>query len=271
MSERLTAESEVELAIRVQAGDKKARDRFVTAFMGLAVSVARRYRGRGIPMEDLIQEASIGLVKAVDRFDPDKGVRFSTYADYWIKKAINEALHDRARVIRLPHKTSEFVASMAWVQQEMYQRNAKMPTDAELAAGLSVPVARVVEAKKLPALELESLDAPLRSESESEEPSSLAGVLADPSPAAPDGIIQAELHQKLYEVLETLSDDEQVVLRLRYGLDDGHPRTAAEVAKTLPGMTLNRVRQVEKSALARMGNPKRQDPIAVLLFGEVVA
>lgn len=269
MSERLTAEQEVELAIRVQAGDKKARDRFVTAFMGLAVSVAKRYRGRGIPMEDLIQEANLGLVKAVDRFDPDNGVRFSTYADYWIKKAINEALHDRGRAIRIPNNTSNFIAKMAKVQQGMYQRNAKMPTDAELAAELAVPVARVVEAKKLPGLELDSLDAPLRSESDSEEPLSLAGVLADPSPAAPDVIIQDELHRKLYEVLETLSDDEQVVLRLRYGLDDGHPRTAAEVAKTLPGMTLKRVRLIEKSALARLGNPKRQDPIAVLLFGEV--
>lgn len=261
MTPLLTADEEVELAHRIADGDKSARDQFIAANMRLAVAVAKQYQRRGIPLLDLIQEANVGLVKAVDKFDPEMGCKFSTYADWWIRESLREAIGGNARLIRLPKKVSEFIARLSRVQQEMYARDAKWPTDDELAAELGCPAAKVTEARTMPSLELESLDA----DDDDENP---ALNVADQNAVDPLDIMLAdELHDTIDAAMSTLSDDEQVVLRLRFGLDDGQPRTHTEVARAVPGMTLKQVRLLEKSALMKMRHPKRIDPVASVVFG----
>ncbi len=248
----LTAEEEVDLARRMQSDDRAARKRLSEANLRLVVSIAKRYVGRGMLFLDLIQEGNMGLMKAVEKFDYEKGFKFSTYATWWIRQSITRAIADQARTIRIPVHMVETINKLTRVQRLLLQELGREPNPTEIAEKMGVSEERVREIQKI-AQDPVSLETPIGEE----EDSHLGDFIEDEKTMTPtDSVTFSMLKEQLLGVLDTLTPREEKVLRLRYGLDDGRSRTLEEVGREF-NVTRERIRQIEAKALRKLRHPSR--------------
>ena len=248
----LSLEEEQELSKRVAEGDEQAKNILAESNLRLVVSIAKRYVGRGLLFLDLIQEGNIGLMKAVEKFDYDKGYKFSTYATWWIRQAITRALADQARTIRVPVHMVETINKMARIERQMTLELNREPTDQELAKKMGLSVDKIVEIRKI-SQDPVSLETPIGEEDDSH----LGDFLADERTMSPEEFATYEiLKDELREVLDTLTVREKEVLELRFGLFDGSSHTLEEVGKQFK-VTRERIRQIEAKALRKLRHPSR--------------
>lgn len=248
----LSAEEEIDLAERMVDGDEIAKKKLVEANLRLVVSIAKRYVGRGMLFLDLIQEGNLGLIKAVEKFDYKKGFKFSTYATWWIRQAITRAIADQARTIRIPVHMVETINKLIRVHRQLLQEHGRDPKPEELAKEMEMPEDKIREIMKI-AQEPVSLETPIGEE----EDSHLGDFIPDDDALAPaEAAAYSLLREQLEDVLATLNDREQKVLKLRFGLDDGRARTLEEVGKEFD-VTRERIRQIEAKALRKLRHPSR--------------
>lgn len=248
----LSADEEVSLAQRMGEGDEIAKRKLVEANLRLVVSIAKRYVGRGMLFLDLIQEGNLGLIKAVEKFDYEKGFKFSTYATWWIRQAITRAIADQARTIRIPVHMVETINKLIRVSRQLLQEYGREPLPEEIAKEMNIPEEKVREIMKI-AQEPVSLETPIGEE----EDSHLGDFIPDDeAPAPAEAAAFTLLKEQLMGVLDTLTSREEKVLRLRFGLDDGRARTLEEVGKEF-NVTRERIRQIEAKALRKLRHPSR--------------
>jgi len=243
----LSPEEEVKLAGKVRKGDKSARRKMIRSNLRLVISIAKRYAHLGLPLSDLVEEGNLGLMKAVSKYNPDKGYRFSTYASWWIKQAIMRALSDQGKTIRVPVYMSETIARLKKVTESLSQRLGRRPTLREVAKVMKLPLPRIREIKEM-AKRPASLDAFISEEGAGQ----LMDLIEDETVAAPSkGVDELMRHERVVELLEMLDKREAEILSLRFGLRDGTSHTLAETAKKF-GLTRERVRQIESAAIRKL-------------------
>ena len=244
----LTAKEEIQLSNRIKKGDEQARKGMIRGNLRLVINIAKRYMYLGIPLLDLIEEGNLGLMKAVDKFNPKKGYRFSTYAAWWIKQGITRSISDQGKMIRVPVYMNDLIAKWKKKKERLSQKLKRIPTDQEIAKKLRLPKDKIEQINFWMSSSTSSLEAPIGDEDESQ----VSDLIEDTTTQAPDAVIEQFLDkERLDNLLDIMTERERQILDMRFGLIDSQTKTLAEVAKKL-GVSRERIRQIEYAALKKL-------------------